>query len=229
MDSLLGNVLIVEDLDYASAIARRARYRIRIVTRDGQIINAGGSYTGGSVRAQAGMFSRRAEIEELENRIAQRKKDSAALAEELAKAREEATRAQAELTAASSELVTAREDLIRAESVAERLKDEIGALKLNAEAASAELDSIDSGRTQRLADISRAESKSEALQTEAERLEQQLTEEDPSDGIMEKRTGIMQQLTERRVERAELLKDAERSHQSAEDLRLRGSESLGRI
>ncbi len=229
VDSLLGNVLIVEDLDYASAIARRARYRIRIVTRDGQIINAGGSYTGGSVRAQAGMFSRRAEIEELENRIAQRKKDSAALAEELAKAREEATRAQAELTAASSELVTAREDLIRAESVAERLKDEIGALKLNAEAASAELDSIDSGRTQRLADISRAESKSEALQTEAERLEQQLTEEDPSDGIMEKRTGIMQQLTERRVERAELLKDAERSHQSAEDLRLRGSESLGRI
>ncbi len=229
VDSLLGNVLIVEDLDYASAIARRARYRIRIVTRDGQIINAGGSYTGGSVRAQAGMFSRRTEIEELENRIAQRKKDSAALAEELAKAREEAARAQAELTAASSELVTAREDLIRAESAAERLKDEIGALKLNAEAASAELDSIDSGRTQRLADISRAESKSEALQAEAERLEQQLTEEDPSDGIMEKRTGIMQQLTERRVERAELLKDAERSRQSAEDLKLRGSESLGRI
>ena len=229
VDSLLGNVLIVEDLDYASAIARKARYRIRIVTRDGQIINAGGSYTGGSVRAQAGMFSRRAEIDELEKKIAQRRKDSEALREELDRAREEVSKAQAELTAVSSELITAREDRIRAESAAERLRDEIEALRTNAEAASAELDSIDSGRQQRQAEITRAEAKSAALQSEAERLEEQLTQNDSADGIMEKRTGIMQQLTERRVERAELLKDAERSRQSVEDLRLRGDESLGRM
>ena len=229
VDSLLGNVLVVEDLDYASAIARRAGYRVRIVTRDGQIINAGGSYTGGSVRAQAGMFSRRTEIDELEKKIKERRNDCEALRAELDSARSEASKAQAELTAVTSELVTAREDRIRAESSAERLRDEIEALKANAEAASAELDSIESGRQQRLSDIARYESRSTALESEAQRLEDQLTTEDSSDGIMEKRTGIMQQITERRVERAELLKDAERARQSAEDLRLRGSESLGRL
>ncbi|MBQ1358408.1 MAG: chromosome segregation protein SMC [Oscillospiraceae bacterium] len=229
VDSLLGNVLVVEDLDYASAIARKTGYRVRIVTRDGQIINAGGSYTGGSVRVQAGMFSRRTEIEELEKKIAERRKDSETLKNELEAARTEASRAQAELTAVTSELVTAREDRIRAESAADRLRDEIEALKNNAEAASAELDSIDSTRQQRQSEIDRNGAKSEALESEARRLEEQLTQDDSSDGVMEKRTGIMQQLTERRVERAELLKDAERARQSAEDLRLRGSESLGRL
>ena len=125
--------------------------------------------------------------------------------------------------------MTAREDRIRAESAADRLRDEIEALKNNAEAASAELDSIDSTRQQRQSEIDRNSAKSEALESEARRLEEQLTQDDSSDGVMEKRTGIMQQLTERRVERAELLKDAERARQSAEDLRLRGSESLGRL
>ncbi len=229
VDHLLGNVLIAEDLDYASAIARKTGYRLRIVTRDGQIINAGGSYTGGSVRAQAGMFSRRTEIGELEKKIEQLKAAGQGLKDELDSARAEASKAQAELTAVTSELTTAREDRIRAESVADRLNDEIEALRANAESASAELDSIEINRKQRTEEAVELENRSAALQTEADKLEEMLTGEDSSDGIMERRTAVMQQITERRVERAELLKDADRARQSAEDLRLRGSESMGRV
>ena len=229
VDSLLGNILIVEDLDYASGIARKTRYRVRIVTRDGQIINAGGSYTGGSVRAQAGMFSRRAEIEELQKNIKELEKECDSKREVLNEARAEASRSQAEYTAVSSELSVAREDRIRAESVKERLDSEILTLKENTEAAENELDVLEETRRQRREDISRSEGRTAALQSEAERIEEELRQEDSLGSILEKRASILQQLAESRFNAAELLRDAERSEQSADELKKRGSEVIDRI
>ena len=62
---LLSRTVIFDTLDNASACARELRYRLKIVTLDGQVINAGGSYTGGSAREGkgSGMLSRAAEIE----------------------------------------------------------------------------------------------------------------------------------------------------------------------
>ena len=56
--NLLGRVIIAEDMDSAIAIARAYRHRYRIVTLDGQVLNAGGSMTGGSVSRSAGILSR---------------------------------------------------------------------------------------------------------------------------------------------------------------------------
>lgn len=61
--SLLGRVIIAENLDYATAIAKKYGYKFRIVTLDGQVINSGGSFTGGSHSQTAGALSRRALIE----------------------------------------------------------------------------------------------------------------------------------------------------------------------
>ena len=47
---LLGRIAVAEDLDAATAIAKAYQYRFRIVTLDGQVINAGGSFTGGSAQ-----------------------------------------------------------------------------------------------------------------------------------------------------------------------------------
>ena len=57
---LLGRIAVAEDLDTATALARAYQYRFRIVTLDGQIINAGGSFTGGSAQRSGGMLTRRA-------------------------------------------------------------------------------------------------------------------------------------------------------------------------
>ena len=63
--NLLGRVVIAEDLDAAIAIARKYGYRFRIVTLDGQVLNAGGSMTGGSASRSAGILSRANELERL--------------------------------------------------------------------------------------------------------------------------------------------------------------------
>ena len=63
--NLLGRTVVVEDLDSGIALARKFRSAFRIVTLDGQIINRGGSMTGGSVSRSSGVLSRANELERL--------------------------------------------------------------------------------------------------------------------------------------------------------------------
>ncbi|MCL2697740.1 MAG: chromosome segregation protein SMC [Oscillospiraceae bacterium] len=63
--SLLGRTVIAEDIDTATFLAKKYKYKFKIVTLDGQVINAGGSFTGGSVKETAGIISRKQEIETL--------------------------------------------------------------------------------------------------------------------------------------------------------------------
>ncbi len=65
VQNLLGRTVIAEDLDAAIAMARQYKNRFRIVTLDGQVMNAGGSMTGGSVNKDAGILSRANELEKL--------------------------------------------------------------------------------------------------------------------------------------------------------------------
>ncbi|MBR5277880.1 MAG: chromosome segregation protein SMC [Clostridia bacterium] len=72
VDDLLGRTVIADNLESASAIARKSGFRIKIVTLDGQIINAGGSYTGGSSAVKVGVFTRAMDIERLGEQIKER-------------------------------------------------------------------------------------------------------------------------------------------------------------
>ncbi|MBR3816680.1 MAG: chromosome segregation protein SMC [Clostridia bacterium] len=65
ISSLLGKIVVAEDLTSAIAIAKKYSYRFKIVTLDGQIINTGGSMTGGSQAQSTGILSRSTEIERL--------------------------------------------------------------------------------------------------------------------------------------------------------------------
>ena len=62
---LLGRTLVFDNIDNASAAAISLKYRVRFVTLDGQVINAGGSYTGGSTKNSSGILSRALEIEQM--------------------------------------------------------------------------------------------------------------------------------------------------------------------
>ena len=64
--NLLGRTVVAQDLDAAISIANKFGHRFRIVTLDGQVLNAGGSMTGGSVSRSAGILSRANEIERLQ-------------------------------------------------------------------------------------------------------------------------------------------------------------------
>ena len=70
ISNLLGRTIITEDINSASRLAKQLGYRYKIVTTDGQQINAGGSFTGGSVSKSAGLFTRKGEIEKLKATLA---------------------------------------------------------------------------------------------------------------------------------------------------------------
>ncbi len=62
---LLLRTCVFDNIDNASVAAKRLRYRVKIVTLDGQVINAGGAFTGGSAKRDSGILSRMTEIENL--------------------------------------------------------------------------------------------------------------------------------------------------------------------
>lgn len=67
--SLLGRVVVVNNIDNAIAMSRSFGYKFKVVTTEGDILNAGGSMSGGSVNKQSGLMSRAAEIRELTSEI----------------------------------------------------------------------------------------------------------------------------------------------------------------
>ncbi len=72
MRHLLGNTLVIEDLDAAIALTRRFRPTARLVTLDGEVINTSGAITGGQTsQKQSGLLSRARDLEALEDEIGQ--------------------------------------------------------------------------------------------------------------------------------------------------------------
>ncbi|MBO7744196.1 chromosome segregation protein SMC [Paenibacillus sp. MWE-103] len=70
VENLLGNVLISETLEQANRIASRIQYRFRVVTLEGDVVNAGGSMTGGSIQKKgANLLGRQRQIEQLDEEI----------------------------------------------------------------------------------------------------------------------------------------------------------------
>ena len=82
MEHLLGRIAVAEDLDSASRIAKQFGYRIRLVTLDGQVIHAGGSFTGGSAARSAGVITRTHELEETAEKLKSLQEEQTRLQEE---------------------------------------------------------------------------------------------------------------------------------------------------
>ncbi len=129
VSNLLSRVAVVDDMDCAIGIAKRYGSRFKIVTLDGQVINPGGSMTGGSAAKGAGILSRANQIEELNHQAKKLSEEVQKLSAEFKAAVEDANRAAAQLQAAEAELQTAKEDIIRAEGEDKLICDKISSLE----------------------------------------------------------------------------------------------------
>ncbi len=87
MSSLLGRTLVFDHIDHATVMAKALHYKVRAVTLDGQQINVGGSFTGGSVRTGSGILSRGGEIKRLEGELKDAKEHLASLTAEVEEAK----------------------------------------------------------------------------------------------------------------------------------------------
>lgn len=159
---LLGRTAVAEDIDSAIAIAKKYSYRFRIVTLDGQVINAGGSMTGGSRVQNAGILSRGNEIERLKGSLSSMQKELDGMLSDYKLLSEDASAAKAELEGAEGDLLRAKEENIRRE----------GELKL----ASDKLTSVSSGVKELLEEKETLEKRIESVSSGAEAARSQIDE-----------------------------------------------------
>ncbi len=115
VENLLGRTVIVHDIDAAISMANKYKNRFKIVTLDGQVMNPGGSMTGGSVNKEAGILSRANELEKL----TQQEKD---LEQKLLVVQADLQEAQRAADQVNYQLETAREQLRQAEDQVLRLQ-----------------------------------------------------------------------------------------------------------
>ncbi len=120
---LLGGAVVTEDIDSAIILAKKYNYRVKVVSLDGQIVNPGGTLTGGAKVKQAGILSRTSEIEKY---TAEVEKLNIKL-EELNKKTEEAKNSiaevEADIKAVNDEIKTSNEDKIRTLAELKRIED----------------------------------------------------------------------------------------------------------
>ena len=229
VSNLLGRIIVVEDINEASRVARDNGFRGRVVTMDGQVINAGGSFTGGSVQRSAGLFTRKQEMEELRIRAAKLQKDCLAAQEKTDQCKEQVDALQAELTATASEQITAANDRVRAEAEQKRL-----------EAAAAQLETARNARRQEIDTLQAALADSRAKAEDAAKLQAELTAKidrrtaemsriaEGDDSFLTRQNALAQDLSAKRLEQVTRQKDAELAYSQIAALEQRARDAAAR-
>ncbi|MBE6908417.1 MAG: chromosome segregation protein SMC [Ruminococcaceae bacterium] len=141
--SMLGNTVVVEDLDCGIAMARKYQNRFRIVTLDGQVINRGGSMTGGSISRSAGILSRANELKELSARRGTLKDKKSAAEREADEAKRDLTKAQYELGVAQSQERAAEDKVLKLSGEKQHYDVLLAAARDRLDAMDAEEESIE--------------------------------------------------------------------------------------
>ena len=229
VSNLLGRIIVVEDINEASRVARDNGFRSRVVTMDGQVINAGGSFTGGSVQRSAGLFTRKQEMEELRIRAAKLQKDCLAAQEKTDQCKEQVDALQAELTATASEQITAANDRVRAEAEQKRL-----------EAVAAQLETARNARRQEIDTLQAALADSRAKAENAAKLQAELTAKidrrtaemsriaEGDDSFLTRQNALAQDLSAKRLEQVTRQKDAELAYSQIAALEQRARDAAAR-
>ncbi len=134
VENLLGRTVIVRDIDAAIAMAGQYKNRFKIVTLDGQVMNPGGSMTGGSVNKDAGILSRANELEKLTKEEQTQKEALQGAETELQEAQRQVDQVQFQLTTAAEQLRQAEDQVLRLQGQEKQYEILLQAI-LDAEAA----------------------------------------------------------------------------------------------
>lgn len=229
LESLLGRIAVAEDLDSAVAIARRFGYRFRIVTLDGQVVNAGGSLTGGSLNRNSGLLSRASEIERFRAEAESLKQKEQEASAALKRAREEAAREEASLAAAKGELTTAQEDKVRLEAALRNLENTLTSLERDGKSLAEEVSVGEARLSELSAQKNRAEEAIAEFTSSMEELQAKLSEINGSrDEQNRKSDEIAGRMQEIRMGILALEKDRDSLLTAVEELKKRKEDHAGR-
>ena len=165
--NLLGRVVVAQDLDAAIAMARKYHYRFRVVTLDGQVLNPGGSMTGGSASRSAGILSRANELERLNTQIGGLRQELEQAGRALDEARREATAAAYDLETAQSQRRELDSRLLQLEERWNAQRQSLSDTERQQQAQREELAQVEERSRQTEADTAAARARIEALEGSA--------------------------------------------------------------
>ena len=230
ISNLLGRVVIVEDMDCAIGISKRYGARFKIVTLDGQVINTGGSMTGGSQAKSAGILSRANLIDELNSQAKELEEKLENLKAQYKTAVEEANYAGAKLQGAEADLQQAKEELIRAQGDYRLICEKLDAAK----AQKSSLIDEKENASARISELQKTNEQSEKQAGEIELkisdAENQLKETSSNaTELEEKREKFRLSVQEINLELVTVAKDIETAKISIEELELRKNTQSDRV
>lgn len=193
---LLGGTIVAEDIDSAATIAKKFGNRIKVVSLDGQVVNAGGSFTGGSLVKQAGMLSRAADIKRLEQKISEQNEKLKTVSSELESAKADLNSVNADIVAVKADLTTANEDKIRTVAEIKRLEGIFENLNSVQKDLENELSDGDSKEKNLAAVIDEAEAEIKKISDNKALLQSSVEEKSGSKGdLNEKREKLSEKIT----------------------------------
>ena len=168
VEKLLGRVVVVQDIDAAIAMAKQYSHRFRIVTINGQVMEAGGAMTGGSVSKEAGILSRANELEKLTKQEKVLQQDILACEAQLQEAQRQFDEVEFEINTAREQLREAEDQVLRSEGTVRQYEVLLEAIEGAAESAERGRDSL---RKRESSDRERYASQQAKVQVYSEQLE----------------------------------------------------------
>ena len=151
--SLLGRIVVVDNVDNAVRIARKYKYSLRMVTLEGELFNPGGSISGGAYKNNSNLLGRRREMEELEKRVRETLKSIDRLLDEIEKTKQRRNKLRMELEQVKASLQeefihqnTARMNVAAAREKKEQTEQGYGDLQNEQKEIASQIEEIQSGK-----------------------------------------------------------------------------------
>ena len=193
VDNLLGRIVIVNDMDAAIAMAKQYGNRFKIVTLDGQVINPGGSMTGGSVNKEAGILSRANELEKLTAREKELQGKLQTCEGELQEAQRSLDQVEFQISAAKDQLREAEDQVLRLQGLEKQHEIMVQAITDALSSARREKDSLD---TRADADRERYAAQQAKIQVYSVQLEQTRGQISALEGSQQESSESMSKITD---------------------------------
>ncbi len=216
---LLAGTVVTEDIDSATTLAKKYNYRVKVVSLDGQVINSGGTYTGGSLVKQAGMLSRAADIKRIEDEIEKLTEKENKTKNLLDDAVSAVAQVNADIVAVRADLTNANEDKIRALAELKRIDELLNNINATITSLTEERDGSDE-KVKILSDKSNAAAKQIAeLEAQKSLFQAQIDQMTGGrDTLSQNREELTNQITDIKLQLIENQKDADSLNLSALDI-----------
>lgn len=208
VSNLLGTTAVVDDIDTATVIGKKYGYKFRIVTLDGQLVNTGGSFTGGSKINKTGIISRKQELDALYSEISKLREQSKKQSEEYERYKAESAKFTIEMEGMSDRIRELEQEDIKSAAEISRLQSLIEQLENQDDSARQTVSRFDEQIKQQGEIILGAEKAAKAISVRIGELEKLHREQSGERTEAENRLrGISEQIKQSNDDRMNIIRD----------------------